>query len=32
MLRHLSEVFWEALWQSFLDDNPQVAALIVDNH
>lgn len=30
MLSHLWKIMTEALWQMYLDDNPQVAALIVD--
>ena len=30
MLRHLCGFVMEAVWQCFLDDNPQVAALLID--
>ena len=30
MLRHLWKIVMEAFWQMYLDDNPQVAALLVD--
>ncbi len=30
MLRHLCDFVMEAVWQCFLDDNPQVVALLID--
>lgn len=30
MLSHLWKIVSEALWQMYLDDNPQVAAILID--
>lgn len=30
MLSHLWKIVSEALWQMYLDDNPQVATILID--